>query len=231
MKFFVYVITATVAIVTGQTLKGQSPIDLPAFAKLVANTGNFSIAFRTASVVVSHEGTTVRATWSGCPHSYLTLNGNMYQSLQLHGHAPSEHTIGGKQYPFEVHVLHSDKDNNLAVVGIFFDLDPHDKPNPFLTQFFSHFHHLTKPGDNFTLAALDPSSLHVSESNIFQYHGSLTTEPFTEGVEWNVLQKVQTLSKAQLKQWSNVIHHPDPREIQALNGRVVTLLTKAQSVC
>ncbi|RHY01395.1 hypothetical protein DYB36_011530, partial [Aphanomyces astaci] len=71
----------------------------------------------------------------------------------------------------------------------------------------------------------------VSESNIFQYHGSLTTEPFTEGVEWNVLQKVQTLSKAQLKQWSNVIHHPDPREIQALNGRVVTLLTKAQSVC
>ncbi|RHX97174.1 hypothetical protein DYB25_012754 [Aphanomyces astaci] len=175
MKFFVYAIATTVAIVTGQTLMSQSPIDLPAFAKLVANTGNFSIAFSTASAVVN-------------------------------------------------------KDNNLAVVGIFFDLDPHDKPNPFLAQFFSHFHHLTKPGDNFTLTALDPSSLHVSNSNVFRYSGSLTTEPFTEGVEWNVLQKVHTLSKPQLKQWSNVIHLPNGREIQDLNGRVVTL-TRAHSVC
>ncbi|ETV65020.1 hypothetical protein H257_18193 [Aphanomyces astaci] len=156
MKFFVYAIAATVAIVTGQTLMSQSPIDLPVCAKPVANTGNFSIAFSTASAVVSHEGTTVRATWSAGPHSHLTVNGNVYQSLQLHGHAPSEHTIGGKQYPFEVHVLHSDKDNNLAVV--------------------------------------------------------------------------HTLSKAQLKQWSNVIHLPNAREIQDLNGRVVTL-TRAHSVC
>ncbi|RHY01394.1 hypothetical protein DYB25_007181 [Aphanomyces astaci] len=231
MKFFVYAIAATVAIVTGQTLKGQSPIDLPASAKPVANSGNFSVVFNTASAVVSHEDHTVKATWSAGPHSHLTLNGKVYQSLQLHPHAPSEHTLGGKQYPFEVHFVHADKDKNLAVVGIFFDLDPQDKPNPFLTQFFSQFDQLTKPGDNFTLAALDPSSLRVSKSNVFRYSGSLTTEPFTEGVEWNVLQEVQTLSKAQLKQWSNVIHHPNSREIQALNGRVVTLLTKAHSAC
>ncbi|RHY38438.1 hypothetical protein DYB38_011503 [Aphanomyces astaci] len=106
-----------------------------------------------------------------------------------------------------------------------------DKPNPFLTQVFSQFDQLTKPGDNFTLAALDPSSLHVRNSNVFRYSGSLTTEPFTEGVEWNVLQKVHTLSKAQLKQWSNVINLPNARELQALNGRVVTLLTKDHSVC
>ncbi|ETV72280.1 hypothetical protein H257_12741 [Aphanomyces astaci] len=230
MKFFVYAIVASVAIVTGQTLMSQSPIDLTAYANAVANTGNFSVVFNTASAVVSHEGTTVRATWSAGPQSHLAVNGKVYQSLQLHPHAPSEHTIGGKQYPFEVHFVHSDKDKNLAVVGIFFDLDPHDKPNPFLTQVFSQFDQLTKPGDNFTLAALDPSSLHVRNSNVFRYSGSLTTEPFTEGVEWNVLQKVHTLSKAQLKQWSNVIHLPNARELQALNGRVVTLLTKDHSV-
>ncbi|ETV72203.1 hypothetical protein H257_12678 [Aphanomyces astaci] len=230
MKFFLYAIAAAIAIVTGQTLMSQSPIDLPASAKPVANSGNFSIAFNTASAVVSQEDHTVKATWSGGRDSYLTLNGKIYQSLQLHPHAPSEHTLGGKQYPFEVHFVHADKDKNLAVVGIFFDLDPHDKPNPFLTQVFSQFDQLTKPGDNFTLAALDPSSLRVSNSNVFQYSGSLTTEPFTEGVEWNVLQKVHKLSKAQLKQWSNVIHHPNTRDIQALNGRVVTL-TRAHSVC
>ncbi|RHY84268.1 hypothetical protein DYB31_014018, partial [Aphanomyces astaci] len=185
-------------------LKGQSPIDLPASAKPVANTGNFSVVLHTASAVMSHEGYIVKATWSGGPDSHLTLSGKVYKSLQLHPHAPSEHTLGGKQYPFEVHFVHADKDKNLAVVGIFFDLDPQDKPNPFLTQVFSQFDQLTKPGDNFTLAALDPSSLHVRNSNVFRYSGSLTTEPFTEGVEWNVLQKVHTLSKAQLKQWSNV---------------------------
>ncbi|ETV72276.1 hypothetical protein H257_12737 [Aphanomyces astaci] len=216
MKFFVYAIAAVVAIVSSQTLKGQSPIDLPASAKPVVNTGNFSVVLNTASAMISHEGYTVKATWSGGADSHLTLNGKVYKSLQLHPHAPSEHTLGGKQYPFE--------DKNLAVVGIFFDLDPQDKPNPFLTQVFSQFDQLNKPGDNFTLAALDPSSLYMSESNVFRYPGSLTTKPFTEGVEWNVLQKVHTLSKAQLKQWSNVIHLPNARELQALNGRVVTLL-------
>ncbi|ETV97305.1 hypothetical protein H310_09653 [Aphanomyces invadans] len=229
MKLFL--LSALAAAVAGQTLQAQSPIDLPAHAKPVQNAGNFSIAFNKAPAIVTHEEHTVKATWSAGSDSHLTLNGKAYNSVQLHPHAPSEHTIGGKQYPFEVHFVHADKNKNLAVVGIFFDLDPHDKPNAFLDQFFSGFDKLTKAGDNFTLSSLDPSALPVTRTNVFRYPGSLTTEPYTEGVEWNVLQDVQTMSKGQLAKWSKVIHHPNARSVQPLNGRVVTLVSKAHPGC
>ena len=45
-----------------------------------------------------------------------------YYLTQYHVHAPSEHTIDGKNYEVEVHMVHkSYSDNSLAIVGIFFD--------------------------------------------------------------------------------------------------------------
>ncbi len=45
-----------------------------------------------------------------------------YYLLQYHIHAPSEHTVDGKNYEVEIHMVHkSYSDNSLAVVGIFFD--------------------------------------------------------------------------------------------------------------
>lgn len=55
----------------------------------------------------------------------------MWEAAQWHWHAYSEHTVAGKQYPLELHIVHTPvykredvKDNNgylYAVLGIFFD--------------------------------------------------------------------------------------------------------------
>ena len=47
---------------------------------------------------------------------------NAYKLIQYHIHAPSEHTIDGKNYDVEIHMVHkSYSDGSLAVVGVFFD--------------------------------------------------------------------------------------------------------------
>ncbi|RHY27508.1 hypothetical protein DYB32_008626 [Aphanomyces invadans] len=231
MKFLPVLVTALFALATGTTTPEfapkaqtrQSPINLP-YLPVVPNNGAFSIQLDTAPAVVSHENHTVKATWNAGVGSFLNLNGKEYNSVQFHPHAPSEHTIRGVRYPFEVHFVHQDKNKNLAVVGILFELDPNDEPNPFLDQYFSGFSQLASPGDSFTLDSLDPSSLDVTNSNVYRYPGSLTTEPYTEGVEWSVLQEVHTMSLSQLEAWESVIHHPNARPLQPLNGRSVKLV-------
>ena len=49
---------------------------------------------------------------------------SLFEPLQLHFHSPSEHTVGGKYFDLEVHLVHQYKGTNGqlgAVIGIFFD--------------------------------------------------------------------------------------------------------------
>lgn len=46
------------------------------------------------------------------------IDGQKYTLLQFHFHTPSEHTVNGKHFDMEMHMVHKDKDGNLAVVGI-----------------------------------------------------------------------------------------------------------------
>jgi carbonic anhydrase len=53
-------------------------------------------------------------------------NVNQFELLQFHLHAPSEHTIGGRSYDLELHLVHkripaSSALEELGVVGIMFD--------------------------------------------------------------------------------------------------------------
>ncbi len=38
--------------------------------------------------------------------------------LQLHYHAPSEHTVNGNSFPMEMHFVHKHEDGGLTVIGV-----------------------------------------------------------------------------------------------------------------
>ena len=62
----------------------------------------------------------------------------------------------------------------------------------------------------------------MSNETYYRYPGSLTTSPYTEGVEWVVVQKARQASAAQIKEFFAKVHNEEnSREIQALNGRKV----------
>jgi carbonic anhydrase len=56
--------------------------------------------------------------------------------LQLHFHAPSEHTFNGKHYDLELHIVNANTDvTQLSVLGILFDVeDGGSSPNWFIDQ-------------------------------------------------------------------------------------------------
>ena len=51
----------------------------------------------------------------------LILDGREYTLVQFHFHGHSEHTIDGKQYALEGHLVHKSADGHLAVVGVMFN--------------------------------------------------------------------------------------------------------------
>lgn len=52
----------------------------------------------------------------------LLIGESEYFNVNVHMHAPSEHTVNGRHYDLEAHFVHTKKDGSLgAVIGVLFD--------------------------------------------------------------------------------------------------------------
>lgn len=159
-----------------------------------------------------------------------------YEAIQFHFHAPAEHTIRGDYYDLEVHIVHqitprcTKKGNikrNLAVVGIFFDLDedPNAEPNPFIESLKLH-----DVGASVTINMNDALGKDMTNlMDYYAYKGSLTVPPCSANANWYVMQKPLKITPDQLEQF-NLRWKDNPnyaggfgnnRAIQPLNGRTV----------
>jgi len=49
-----------------------------------------------------------------------------------------EHTLAGKKYPMEMHIVHNSTEGKLAVIGMFFEVG---KENAFLQQVLPNYLH------------------------------------------------------------------------------------------
>jgi len=56
----------------------------------------------------------------------LTVSGRAHQLVQYHFHAPSEHTVNGLQFPMEMHLVHTNAEGQLAVIGVLIIEGPHN---------------------------------------------------------------------------------------------------------
>lgn len=138
-----------------------------------------------------------------------------YELKQFHFHHPSEHTIDGKSFPLELHLVHEGPDGRLAVVGV---LIAEGAANAALDNLWA-----TAPGRTGKAAVafeIDPGRLAPAGSPAFRYEGSLTTPPCTETVAWTVLAEPQTASPAQIAAFAALF--PDNhRPVQPLNRRFI----------
>ncbi|OQR81715.1 carbonic anhydrase [Thraustotheca clavata] len=216
------------AICPDPELKAQSPIDIPR-SDPIPNANNVTIAFSNpANAVVKNDaGETVKVYWDGGKDSKLQLNNVQYNSVQYHFHHPSEHTLRGYTYPFEMHMVHQTADKKIAVIGVFFEIGGED--NPFLNQVWSSIGLLGDPGTNVTVSGVNGAALKFnSDTGFYRYPGSLTTPPYTEGVEWTVVRDIQKMSKAQFEIYKKAMPEENVREVQPLNGRKVTLFAPSK---
>jgi carbonic anhydrase len=200
----------------------QSPIDIEKTKK--ADLPVLKAEFRPAELKIIHHEHMADVVNTG--HSIqvnytegdkLKLGNEEFELLQYHFHSPSEHTVAGKHYPMEMHMVHKSAEGKLAVVGVFIDEGTANAAfEPVwanLPQAKSVEHHLEH-------VKVDVNKLLPASTASYRYNGSLTTPPCSESVKWTVMATPVQLSKQQIDAF-RAIMKGNNRPVQALHGRVV----------
>ena len=115
--------------------------------------------------------------------SSIAVDGHVFHLKQFHFHAPSENRVNGASFPMEAHLVHADKDGNLAVVAILFR---QGEANEALAEAWAKMPR--RNGDRYAFPSrIDAAGLLPADRAYYRFNGSLTTPPCTEGVLWLVM--------------------------------------------
>ncbi|XP_044034699.1 carbonic anhydrase XVb [Siniperca chuatsi] len=212
----------------------QSPINIvSASAKPNSNLTAFTFNNYNSSTAlkkIQNSENTVKVTFgSGVGISGGDLS-EAYDSLQFHLHwgngssSPgSEHTVDGKRYPMELHIVNiksSYKGNTtqaiadstgLAALGFFIEEmsgNATGQPASWRTL-TSYLANITNSGQSVPMApgiSLDDLLVGVDRTRYYRYLGSLTTPACNEAVVWTVFKDSIKVSKDLIDLFSTTLH-------------------------
>jgi carbonic anhydrase len=201
----------------------QSPIDLAA-PVATAPTEALGLRLPSAALRIAHHehvadginnGHTIQVNVDDGDTLYL--GGAAYALVQYHFHHPSEHTLDGRRFPMEMHMVHRSKTGGLAVVGV---LIAEGADNPAFAPVWANLPAAKGVETHYAHVQVDVDAMLPAVRTSFRYDGSLTTPPCAEGVQWVVLNVPIELSAAQIQAFT-VLIGDNSRPLQPLNGRSV----------
>jgi carbonic anhydrase len=212
--------------VTGEVGMKQSPIDIVPDKALAASFSKLLFKYKPTPLKIENTGHYVEVPYD--PTSFLYVGSqptDVYQLVQFHFHAPSEHTINGVRYDAELHLVHTNVIGETVVIGVLLSSSAEGLP------IFD------------TIMALSPTStgeIELSEEvNVFdllpfrkgfyRYEGSLTTPACSESVQWFLMRDPVPITPGALAKLHTVIslfpnyggYSNNNRPIANLNGRSV----------
>ncbi|XP_042473761.1 alpha carbonic anhydrase 7-like [Zingiber officinale] len=200
----------------------QSPIDLTdSRVRILPHLGRLRRSYRPAAAVLKNRGHDIMLQWEEDAGN-LRIDGKDYDLKQLHWHSPSEHTINGRRFSLELHMVHQSADNSTAVVGILYTIGRHD---PFLSNIERQIQMIAdKHEAEEAVGMVDPRHIRRGSRKYYRYMGSLTTPPCTEGVVWSIVKKVRTVTREQVDLLRQAVHDDsemNARPIQQINDRMI----------
>ncbi|KAK9289744.1 hypothetical protein L1049_007903 [Liquidambar formosana] len=204
----------------------QSPIDLlHRRVTVIPKLGELWKSYKPCNASLKNRGHDIEIKWYGEAGS-IQINGTYYFLNQCHWHSPSEHSINGKRYALELHMVHVTRDlnvkNNISVIGLLYDIGA---PDPFLSKLTRSITSMSSnSNEERNLGVIDPTEIKMGGHKYYRYMGSLTTPPCTEGVIWTLNKKVRTVSREQVKLLREAVHdyaENNARPTQSLNGREI----------
>lgn len=195
--------------------KRQSPVHIQESVTLQGPAEPLQFDYRPTGGSVVNNGHTIQVDLE--PGNTLSVRGSTYELLQFHFHHPSEERVNHRSFAMVAHLVHKNHEGQLAVVAVL--IDP-GAANGLIHKVWTHMP--LDSGDRVRLPAglIDLRELLPTDQRYYQFMGSLTTPPCTEGVLWNVLKTPVTVSREQLKLFAQIFPN-NARPVQALNGRVV----------
>ncbi len=200
----------------------QSPIDIVASAP--STLPGIQATHQPLDLHVAHHehvadgintGHTIQVNYAGA--DTLDLGGTRYALAQYHFHSPSEHTVEGKHFPMELHLVHKAADGRLAVIAAFMT---EGRSNPALAPVWANLPREKGSEVKVPNVRVDVDELLPTTLTSWRYDGSLTTPPCSEGVAWVVLTTPVEVGAEQLAAFRAIVHDNN-RPIQPSNGRAI----------
>ncbi len=201
---------------------GQSPIDIEKTVN--ANLPELRADFKPAILkIIHHEhmadvvntGHTIQVNYT--EGGALKIGEEQFQLLQFHFHSPSEHTVGGKHYAAEMHMVHQSAAGKLAVVGVFIE---EGERNEMFERISSNLPKSKSVEQHLEHTKVDVNNLLPAKRTTYRYDGSLTTPPCSEGVKWIIMTTPVQVSAERIANFRAVMHGNN-RPVQNLYGRLV----------
>ncbi len=217
------------------TGNNQSPINLTGFTE--ADLTPIEIDYQQGGYEIVNNGHTIQMNYK--KGSSIKLEGQTFNLLQVHFHAPSENHINGKSYPLEAHLVHQNEQGGLAVIAIMFEQGIPNKglevetdkfgsrkviavasPNKWLKNIWSVMPSNAKEAHTLN-EMVNVIDILPKKQEYYRFDGSLTTPPCSEGVQWIVMKKVMAVQSQQIDAFISVLHEPNNRPLQPINSRTV----------
>ncbi|KAJ0502844.1 putative carbonic anhydrase [Helianthus annuus] len=202
----------------------QSPIDLThKRVQITSNLGRLDRDYKPANSTLINRGHDMMLKWvEGAGH--IRINGTDYRLNQLHWHTPTEHTVNGRRYNLELHLVHQSTDGKIAVVGIMYKIG---RPDSLLSLMEPYFKALASTeGVEMNVGIINPRDIKIGSRKYYRYIGSLTTPPCHQNVIWTIVKKVRTVTREQLHAIREAVHddaEANARPVQPLNNRWIKL--------
>lgn len=188
---------------------GRSELELKYIRKDTGNSGGCEVRH--------HEETEEAEVEPGSAH--VTVAGVRYDLVQFHFHTPSEHSFAGRSYPLEMHLVHRSAAGKLLVVGVPLRAGSRSAVDQVLAKL------APECGEPVHVPEIDLNRLLPQVRRTLHYNGSLTTAPFTEGVEWYLTSEL-TVSQATISRFQHLFTEGNSRATQPLNGRTFKVVPR-----
>lgn len=198
--------------------QAQSPINITQVVKSPNVSFDLRPNYQAQDFTIKNNGHTIVFDAVNSAQGVLNINGTRYELLQFHYHIPSEHTVMNAYYPLELHFVHKNANDGLAVVGVLVDKGGE---NAQLAKILTNL-----PTDSHTqgmLKGFNVASIMPTDSTTYAYDGSLTTPPCGEQVQWLLKSTPIHASASQLAVLS-ALYDGNNRPIQPQGARTVHLV-------
>lgn len=197
-----------------QAGKRQSPVDISGYVD--GGPSRLSFEYGGGAAYLENTGEFVKVHYED--GGGIWLGDDSYRLVEIHTHNPSEHTVDGRRFALEAHLVHR-RGDEIAVVGVLYRLGSANAAIEAVIE--------AAPGlgeGDVRASGLPASEFLPASGGYYAYTGSLTTPPYTEGVAWHVMSEVLEVSGEQVERlaaltggWTN------SREVQGLNGRGIRI--------
>ncbi|MED6220301.1 hypothetical protein PIB30_043572 [Stylosanthes scabra] len=208
----------------------QSPIDLShERVQVVPNSRDMKRHYKPQRAILVNRAHDVAVEWQG-DAGYLDINGTHFSLQQAHWHWPSEHTIHGRRFDLELHMVHvntqPDGTNKTAVLAVLYRYGSF--PDPFLSKLGKYMMEIhEEEEEEKSIGVIDPLEIKLGGHMYYKYLGSLTAPPCNEGVIWTINKQIRSVSREQVKLMKETVlkyyAKKNARPVQQLNEREVQL--------